>query len=59
MAHRKTVVEGVSSTLVFHNLCEQKGIEVPILNQVYAVLYEGLSPQKALEALMLRDLKAE
>ncbi|MCZ6671338.1 MAG: NAD(P)-dependent glycerol-3-phosphate dehydrogenase [Verrucomicrobia bacterium] len=59
MAHRKTVVEGVTATHVFHSLCKQKGIEVPILNQVYAVLYDGLSPQKALEALMLRDLKSE
>ena len=59
MAHRKTVVEGVTATKVFHHLCEKKGIEVPILNQVYAVLYEGLDPRKALEALMRRNLKAE
>lgn len=59
MAHRKTVVEGVTATKVFHELCERKEIEVPILNQVYAVLYQALDPKKAMEALMLRDLKAE
>ncbi|MDA0346753.1 MAG: NAD(P)-dependent glycerol-3-phosphate dehydrogenase [Verrucomicrobia bacterium] len=59
MSDRKTVVEGVTATKVFHSLCEQKGIEAPILNQVYAVLYEGLEPERALKTLMLRDLKAE
>ena len=59
MSGRKTVVEGVTATKVFHNLCEEKKIEVPILNQVYAILYENLEPRDAMEALMLRGLKAE
>ncbi len=59
MSGRKTVVEGVTATKEFHNLCEEKGIDAPILNQVYAILYEGLDPRHAMEALMLRDLKAE
>jgi len=59
MSDRKTVVEGVSATKVFHNLCEEKGIDAPILNHVYAVLYEGLEPERALKTLMLRDLKVE
>ena len=59
MAHRKTVVEGVTATKVFHDLCEQKGIEVPILNQVYGLLYGGVDPRTVLESLMRRDLKAE
>jgi glycerol-3-phosphate dehydrogenase (NAD(P)+) len=59
MAHRKTVVEGVTATKVFHKLCEKLGIAVPILNQVHSILYGGLEPRKALKALMFRDLKAE
>jgi glycerol-3-phosphate dehydrogenase (NAD(P)+) len=59
MAHRKTVVEGVTATKVFHDLCEKDGIEVPILNQVHALLYGRKDPRSALEVLMFRDLKAE
>jgi glycerol-3-phosphate dehydrogenase (NAD(P)+) len=59
MSDRKTVVEGVTATKVFHSLCEQNGIDAPILNQVYAVLYEGMEPEQALKTLMLRHLKAE
>ncbi|MCB1122532.1 MAG: NAD(P)-dependent glycerol-3-phosphate dehydrogenase [Verrucomicrobiae bacterium] len=59
MENRKTVVEGVTATKVFHELCSEKGIEVPILNQVYAILYENKDPGQALKALMFRDLKSE
>lgn len=59
MTNRKTVVEGVITTKVFHELCHKQGIEVPILNQVYAILYENKDPGEALQALMFRDLKSE
>ena len=59
MANRVTVVEGVTATEVFFKLCKSKKIDAPILNQVHAILYEGLFPKKALELLMQRDLKAE
>jgi glycerol-3-phosphate dehydrogenase len=32
---------------------------MPILNEVYRILYEGSTPQNALNALMKRDLKEE
>ena len=59
MRHRKTVVEGVMATRVFHELCRKKGIEAPILNQIYQILFSGMAPRNAIEALMLRDLKPE
>ena len=59
MNNRKTIVEGVTATKVFHELCHKNGTEVPILNQVYSILYERMDPRKALAALMFRDLKEE
>ena len=32
---------------------------MPIVNQVYRILYEGASPREAVEALMSRELKPE
>ena len=32
---------------------------MPIANQVYRILYEGVSPREAVEALMSRELKPE
>jgi glycerol-3-phosphate dehydrogenase len=32
---------------------------MPISRAVHAVLYEGLAPQRALQALMARETKAE
>ncbi len=59
MRHRKTVVEGVLATRVFHELCRKRGIEAPILKQIYQILFGGMAPRNAIEALMLRDLKSE
>lgn len=57
--HRKTVVEGYRTTASFHQLCREKEIQAPILNQVHAILYEGLTPGAAISRLMSRDLKME
>jgi len=53
------VVEGVKAAKAVHDVAEQLGIEMPIVNQVYRILYEGLEPRKAVEALMSRELKPE
>ncbi|MEZ5278688.1 MAG: hypothetical protein R3F07_20065 [Opitutaceae bacterium] len=59
MDHRKTVVEGYRTTASFHQLCRERQLQAPILNQVHAILYEGLRPDAAIEKLMTRDLKRE
>jgi len=59
MAGRKTVVEGYKTTEAFHELCQQKGIEAPILNEVYQTLFAEKPPALALQDLMLRELKRE
>lgn len=56
---RKTVVEGYGAARCFHALCTQKGIEAPILEQIYQVLYDSKDPSHSLKALMERSLKKE
>jgi glycerol-3-phosphate dehydrogenase (NAD(P)+) len=53
------VVEGVKAAKAVHEVAEERGIEMPIVNQVYRILYEGVSPRAAVEALMSRELKPE
>jgi len=53
------VAEGVHTSRSAHDLGIQLGVELPITNAVYQILYEGLSPRAALAQLMARDLKPE
>lgn len=53
------VAEGVYTTLSAFELSKKHGIDMPILQEVYSILYEGKSPKASLEALMERDLKEE
>lgn len=46
------VAEGVSTTIVAHNLAWQLGVEMPITEKIYHVLYDGLSPRQAAVELM-------
>ena len=40
-------------------LAQRLEVDMPITEQVYRVLYEGLSPQAAVEALLTRDPRPE
>jgi glycerol-3-phosphate dehydrogenase (NAD(P)+) len=42
-----------------HTLAQKCGIEMPIVNAVYEVLFEQKDPRSAIEELMTRELKAE
>jgi glycerol-3-phosphate dehydrogenase (NAD(P)+) len=53
------VVEGVKAAKAVHDVAEELGIEMPIANQVYRILYEGVAPREAVETLMTRELKPE
>ncbi len=53
------LAEGVGTTRAALKLSRGAEIEMPIVEQMYAVLYEGRSPREALEELMLRSLKRE
>lgn len=53
------VVEGIQTAQEVHRLAKRLGIEMPITNQVYRVIHEGMDPRKAVDELFARQLKAE
>jgi len=53
------VAEGVKTTRAFHLLAQRLGVEMPIVEAVYRILYEGLPPREAIKKLMTRELKDE
>ncbi len=55
----RMVAEGINSSPAVVELAAAAGVEVPISEQVVAVLYHGRKPAEALPALMQRGVKAE
>ncbi len=55
----KMVAEGVSTTISVRDLARREGVEMPIVEEVFRVLYENKSPKDSLRDLMLRALKVE
>ena len=53
------VVEGVYSAKAAMKLSEKYHVQLPIIEQVNQVLFEGKSPAEAVRELMLRDKKIE
>ena len=53
------VAEGVATTRSVHSLAENHGVEMPISNEVYQILFEGKDPIRATYDLMTRDPKHE
>ena len=54
-----SVVEGVPTTKAVRFLAQEHGVEMPISNVMYSVLFEELSITDAIRVLMSRDLRAE
>lgn len=52
-------IESIDNIDVAYYLSKKYNIEMPIVETVYKVLYEGLDPKEAVQILMTRDLKAE
>jgi len=59
LANMKMVAEGVPTAHSTYELAKKKGVEMPIVNAVYEVLFKQKKPSDAIEALMSRELKAE
>jgi glycerol-3-phosphate dehydrogenase (NAD(P)+) len=59
LAGMKDVAEGVRTTRAIKLLAERCGVELPITNEVHAVLYESKSVRAAVESLMTRPLRDE
>ncbi|MFN2475089.1 MAG: NAD(P)H-dependent glycerol-3-phosphate dehydrogenase [Chthoniobacterales bacterium] len=55
----RMVAEGVPTTKSAYECARRLDVETPIIDQVYAVLYEGKPPAQALQELLGRDQKAE
>jgi glycerol-3-phosphate dehydrogenase (NAD(P)+) len=53
------VAEGVYTAKAARELGRTHGVDLPITDQVCAILLEGRAPREAMQALMTRDLKAE
>lgn len=59
MAEVKMVVEGVYSAKAAMELAKKYQVQIPIIEQVNAVLFEGKPADEAVRNLMLRDKKIE
>ena len=53
------VAEGVNATQAALVLAQELGVEMPIAEMAYRVLFTGLSPQKAMTELMSRPARSE
>jgi len=59
LAGMRMVAEGVRNTKAVKKLADREGIEMPIVDAAYRVLYEDLSPEDVLGELFGRSLKPE
>jgi glycerol-3-phosphate dehydrogenase (NAD(P)+) len=59
LAEMKMVAEGVETTAALLDLAAEAQIELPITEQVHALLREGKSPADAIQAVMERPAKRE
>lgn len=53
------VAEGVKSSQAVHLLTARLGVDMPLVEAVYKIIYENLAPKEAIKKLMTRELKDE
>jgi glycerol-3-phosphate dehydrogenase (NAD(P)+) len=58
-AGKETVAEGVVTTASTIELATREGIEMPIAEMVYRILFDRLPARRAAQELMKRELRAE
>ena len=59
VAETTEIAEGVKNSLVVRRLARARDIEMPIIEQMVAVMYEGKPAKQAVHELMTRGLKDE
>jgi glycerol-3-phosphate dehydrogenase (NAD(P)+) len=59
LANTITVAEGYPTALAAHKLGKKHGVAIPIIDEVYATLYEQKDIRKSVRDLMSRDMKHE
>jgi len=58
-AEMTMIAEGVETTVSTRELARRRGVEMPITEAVYRVLFEGLDARDAVDELMTREPKLE
>jgi len=53
------VAEGVTTVLTARELAARAGIEMPVTEQLHAILFQGKNPRAAITELMQREVKSE
>ncbi len=53
------VAEGVKTTNSVYAMADKYSVEMPIINQVYRVLYQGINPKDAVNELLTRPPRRE
>ncbi len=59
LAGKDSVAEGVLNAESARALAARAGVEMPIIEATYRILFEGQSPREAIAELMARELRAE
>ena len=59
LSDMKAVAEGVKTTESVYELAKDRGVEMPIVEQVHGVLNNAVKPADALKMLMLREPTSE
>jgi glycerol-3-phosphate dehydrogenase (NAD(P)+) len=59
VAHSSSVAEGIRTTRAARELAHRAGVEMPIVEEMYRILYEDRSPDEAWARLMSRPLTSE
>jgi len=54
-----TVAEGVKTAKATRALARKHSVEMPVVDEVYRIIYESKDPRLALRDLMSRELKGE
>ena len=58
-AEMKMVAEGVRTAISVHELAQRYGVEMPIVEAVHSILFDGKAPRAAVHDLMTRSAKRE
>lgn len=59
LAGKDSVAEGVLNAQSARALAERAGVEMPIIEATYRILFENRAPREAIAELMARELRAE
>ena len=51
------IAEGYPTARVAHSLAVEHKVEIPVMEKIYEILYEGKKPKNAMHELMTRQLK--